>query len=151
MSTLVVQEHHLWLYLANMRDANKVRFLNAPVSKTGLFGDAVECFALQFSVAQKQTEAIRHILPWRAAAASTRPPPTAPQPARCRGQPPASALTPTLHPQQPSAKQEPLAVSGRASGPETGDPEMERTALREMVNARRWFRWSRLHGIWVSG
>ncbi len=74
MSTMVVQERHLWLCLADM-EADKARFLNAPVSQTRLFGDAVENFAQQFSAAQKQTEAIRHILPRRAAAASTRPPP----------------------------------------------------------------------------
>ncbi len=72
MSTMVVQECHLWLCLADM-EADKAWFLNAPVSQTGLFGDAVENFAQQFSAAQKQTEAIRHILPRHAAAASTRP------------------------------------------------------------------------------
>ncbi len=30
MSTLVVQERHLWLCLADMRDTDKVRFLNSP-------------------------------------------------------------------------------------------------------------------------
>ncbi len=73
MSTMVVQERHLWLCLADMKEVDKARFLNAPVSQTGLFGDAVENFAQQFSAAQKQTEAIRHILPWRAAAASSAP------------------------------------------------------------------------------
>ncbi len=58
MSTLVVQERHLWLCLADMKEQEKVQFLNAPVSQTGLFGDAVESFAQQFSAAQKQTEAI---------------------------------------------------------------------------------------------
>lgn len=60
-----------WLCLANMRDADKVQFLNAPVSQTGLFGDTVKSFAQQFSAQQKQTEVIRYILPRRAAAAST--------------------------------------------------------------------------------
>ncbi len=42
MSTMVVQERHLWLCLADMKEVDKARFLNAPVSQTGLFGDAVE-------------------------------------------------------------------------------------------------------------
>ncbi len=84
MSTLVVQERHLWLCLADMRNTDKVRFLNSPVSQTGLFSDAVENFAQQFSAVQKQSEAISHILPRWSAVAST-PPPAAPQPARCRG------------------------------------------------------------------
>ena len=117
MSTLVVQERHLWLCLADMRDIDKVRFLNAPVSQTGLFGDAVESFAQQFSAAQKQTEAIRHILPRRAAAASTRPPAAAPQPARRRGRAPASAPAPAPQPQQPPAKQRRGAGRGRAAPP----------------------------------
>ncbi len=71
MSTLVVQERHLWLCLADMKEQEKVQFLNAPVSQTGLFGDAVESFAQQFSAAQKQTEAFKHIMRRRKPAAST--------------------------------------------------------------------------------
>ncbi|KAI2655623.1 Transposon Ty3-G Gag-Pol polyprotein [Labeo rohita] len=49
MSTMVVQERHLWLNLAEMRDAEKARFLDAPISQAGLFGETVEEFAQQFS------------------------------------------------------------------------------------------------------
>ncbi len=100
MSTLVVQERHLWLCLADMRDTDKVRFLNSPVSQTGLFGDAVENFTQQFSTVQKQSEAISHILPRRSAVASTLPP-AAPQPARRRGRPPATAPGPAPQQQPP--------------------------------------------------
>ncbi|RXN38057.1 translation initiation factor IF-2-like protein [Labeo rohita] len=65
MSTIVVQERHLWLTLAQMADVDKSRFLDAPISQGGLFGDTVEDFAQQFSAVQKQTEAIKHILPRR--------------------------------------------------------------------------------------
>ncbi|KAL0152047.1 hypothetical protein M9458_052651, partial [Cirrhinus mrigala] len=65
MSTLVVQERHLWLNLAQMADVDKARFLDAPVSQAGLFGETVGDFAQQFSAVQKQTEAISHILPRR--------------------------------------------------------------------------------------
>ncbi len=65
MSTMVVQERHLWLDLAEMKDVDKARFLDAPISQAGLFGDTVEGFAQQFSTVQKQTEAIQHILPRR--------------------------------------------------------------------------------------
>ncbi len=125
----------------------------APVSKKtqtipNPIGDTVESFAQQFSAAQKQTEAIKHIMRRRKPAAST--PAAAPQPARRRGRPSAAAPTPA-QPQQPSARQrrgagrrqdaQPsrpppnLAVSAGARGPETGDPEMEETAHREMVTA----------------
>ncbi len=100
MSMLVVQEHHLWLCLTDMKEQEKVQFLNAPVSQTGLFGDAVESCAQQFSAAQKQTEAIKHIMRRKKpAAAST--PAAAPQPARRRGRPPVAAPAPTPR-QQPS-------------------------------------------------
>ncbi|KAL0150334.1 hypothetical protein M9458_054336 [Cirrhinus mrigala] len=81
MSTMVVQEHHLWLNLAEMRDAEKVRFLDAPISQAGLFGETVEDFAQQFSTVKKQTEAIKYILPRRAASASSAPPKQQPPPA----------------------------------------------------------------------
>ncbi len=84
MSTLVVQEHHLWLTLVDMRESDKHRFLDSPISQAGLFGEAVEDFAHQFSAAQKQTEAFRHILPRRSAAVSTPPPAAAPPSARLR-------------------------------------------------------------------
>ncbi len=48
MTTLVVQERHLWLCLTDMKEQEKVQFLNAPVSQTGLFGDVVESCAQQF-------------------------------------------------------------------------------------------------------
>ncbi len=90
MSTMVVQERHLWLNLAEMRDVDKARFLDAPISQAGLFGDTVEGFAQQFSAGQQQTEAIQHILP-RRDAPSTAIPGTRPQSARRRGRPPASS------------------------------------------------------------
>ncbi|XP_073725199.1 receptor-type tyrosine-protein phosphatase beta [Misgurnus anguillicaudatus] len=65
MSTLVVQERHLWLCLADMRDVDKTQLLNAPVSQASLFGEAVENFAQQFSTAQKQTEALARIMSLR--------------------------------------------------------------------------------------
>ncbi len=62
MSTMVVQERHLWLNLAEMRDVDKARFLDAPISQVRLFGDTVEGFAQQFSAVQQETEAIQHTM-----------------------------------------------------------------------------------------
>ncbi len=50
-------ERHLWLTLADMRESDKTSFLRRPISQAGLFGEAVEGFAQQFSAAQQQTEA----------------------------------------------------------------------------------------------
>ncbi|KAI2667056.1 Gag-Pol polyprotein [Labeo rohita] len=87
-------------------------------SKAGLFCDTVEDFAQQFSAVQKQTEAIKHILP------------------RCESNKPPAASggvelavgeghSPLLRRQQPGT---PAILR---HDPETGDPEMEEIALRE--------------------
>ncbi len=89
MSTMVVQERHLWLKLAEMNDVDKARFLDASISQAGLFGDTVEGFAQQFSAVQ-QTEAIQHILARRDAPTTTAPG-ARPQSARRRGRPPVSS------------------------------------------------------------
>ncbi len=56
-------------------DADKVPFLDSPVSHTGLFGPAVEGFAERFTATPKSSQAIRHFLPKRysSATASSRP------------------------------------------------------------------------------
>ncbi len=53
MSSMVVQEHQLWLNLAEMKDVDKARFLKATISQVGLFGDTIEGFAQQFSAVQQ--------------------------------------------------------------------------------------------------
>ncbi len=66
MASLVVFEHHVWLNLTEMKDADKV--------KTRMFGPAVEGFAERFTAAQKSSQAMQHFLPKRSssAAASSR-------------------------------------------------------------------------------
>ncbi len=65
------------------------------VVPTGLFSDTVEGFAQQFSVVQKQTEAIQHILPQRDAPSATAAPGTRP-PASSRAALPCAESTPRL-------------------------------------------------------
>ncbi len=137
-STLVVQECHLWLCLADIKEHEKVQFLNAPVSQTGLFGDALKSFAQQFSAAQKQTEAIKHIMHQRKPAAST--PAVAPQPACRHGRPPVAALTP-MQPQQSSTRQR--RGAGRTRSPSRPRQTWQQVQVQE---ALRWAtqRWRRL-------
>ncbi len=141
MSMLVVQERHLWLCLADMKEQEKVQFLNAPVSQTGLFGDAVESFAQQFSAAQKQTEAIKHIMRRRKPAASTpaaAPPCSSPWAPLCGRPHPAQPQQPsTRHVVEPVADRTPspsrpppkLAVSAGAIGPETATRRWRRLLI----------------------
>ncbi|KAI2644611.1 hypothetical protein H4Q32_030719 [Labeo rohita] len=121
MSTMVVQERHLWLNLAEMRDAEKVRFLDAPISQAGLFGETVEEFALQFSTVKKQTEAIKQkkkksILPRRVASSSPAPPRQQPPPAPRRGRPPTRAAQ-DPRPAGPAAAPAPRSSSRRKVAP----------------------------------
>ncbi len=151
MSTLVVQEQHLWLDLADMSKSNKHRFLNSPISQAGLSGDAMDSFAQQFSISQRRTEAIGDILPWWPAAVITLPPVAAPLPALRQRRPPAA---PSLLQRSPSSSLHsgrsvelaaekwhspslplPGLGSARASGiPGTGEPETLGPALQEMVS-----------------
>ncbi len=119
MSTMVVQERHLWLNLAGMKDADKARFLDAPISQAGLFGDTVEGFAQQFSAVQQQTEAIQHILP-RRDAPSTAAPGARPQSARRHGRPPTSSRA--APPQAESTHRPARRASRWRAAPPTSQP-----------------------------
>ncbi len=55
MASLVVLECHLWLTLTEIKDADKVPFLDAPISPNGLFGPAVKGFTERFTEAQKSS------------------------------------------------------------------------------------------------
>ncbi len=70
IASLVVLERHLRLNLTEMKDADKISFLDSPVSPTGLFGPAVEGFAERFTAAQKSSQAMWHFLPKRSSSAA---------------------------------------------------------------------------------
>ncbi len=63
MASLVVLERHLWLTLTEIKDADRVSFLDALISPSGLFGPVVKGFAERFTEAQKASQAMRHFLP----------------------------------------------------------------------------------------
>ncbi len=54
---------HLWLTLMEIKVADKVSFLDAPISPSGLFGPTVEGFAERFTEAQKLSQAMWQIAP----------------------------------------------------------------------------------------
>ncbi len=135
MSTLVVQERHLWLTLADTRESDKHRFLDSPISQAGLFGEAVEDFAQQFSAAQKQTEAFRHILLRRSAAVSTPPPVAAPPSARRRRRPPAASTSAPARPQQ-QPSQRPQHGAGRRKAVQPAS-----TPAKPVKRQGRWRPW----------
>ncbi len=54
----VVLERHLWLTMTEMKEADKVPFLDAPGLSGSLFEPAVEGFAERFTEAQKSSQAM---------------------------------------------------------------------------------------------
>ncbi len=56
MGFMIVLQRHLWLNLADLKDADRKVLLKAPVTPSGLFGDAVE------SITERMTLACRWLL-----------------------------------------------------------------------------------------
>ncbi len=154
---MVVQERHLWLNLAEMKDVDRHAFSTPPSPREGLFGGHLEGFAQQFSAVRRQTEAIQHILPRHdapshaahrgqasvlpiAVGALLRPPELLrPRPNRHIGRC-VEPLAGERRPPRPS--QAPSRPGGsRRSGPDAGNPEMLEFALlrRRREKQRRSF------------
>ncbi len=75
MSSLIVLERHLLLTMTEMNEADKIPFLDAPISSGSLFGPALEGFAECFTEAQKSSQTMQHFFPKRtsSSSASSRP------------------------------------------------------------------------------
>ncbi len=69
-------------YLSDLKDSDRKVLLNAPITSSGLFGDAVESIIERFAEAQKHAKAISHVMPRRSfqppsrsrSSSATRPP-----------------------------------------------------------------------------
>ncbi|XDV32448.1 hypothetical protein PO909_003253 [Leuciscus waleckii] len=66
MGYLVVLHRHIWLTLSDVKDADRKTLLNAPITSTGLFGDAVDKVTERYSETQKKAKAMSHVIPRRA-------------------------------------------------------------------------------------
>ncbi len=65
MAALVAAERHLWLTLSDIKDRDRVFLLDAPLSPSGLFGDAVDTVVDRHQEAGRQAAAFRRFLPRR--------------------------------------------------------------------------------------
>ena len=63
MAALVATERHLWLNLSAIKDKDKFVLLDAPLSPSGLFGDAVKSVVDKFQEAARQQVAFSKVLP----------------------------------------------------------------------------------------
>ncbi|XP_059360387.1 taste receptor type 1 member 1-like [Carassius carassius] len=113
MANLVVLERHLWLNLTEIKESDKVAFLDAPVSPSSLFGPAVEGFTEHFTAAQKSSQAMRHFLPKRSTSALSRPR-TAPTQHQSKPVPstPQAAPPEEQHPARPTRRTKPPRRQG---------------------------------------
>ncbi len=82
MGFMVVQQKHLGLTLADLKDSDRKVLLNAPITPSSLFGDAVESIIERLIEAQKRAKAMSHVMPRRSfqppshyiSSSATRPP-----------------------------------------------------------------------------
>ncbi len=58
-------ECHLWLNLTEICEKEKVFLLDAPISQSGLFGEAVTSVVKKFSSAKTQSAALKQFIPRR--------------------------------------------------------------------------------------
>ncbi len=63
MAALVATERYLWLNLSNIKGKDKNFLMDAPISFSGLFGDAVNSVFEIFQESAKQKAAFQKLLP----------------------------------------------------------------------------------------
>ncbi len=71
MAALVAAECHLWLNLTEIREREKVLLMDAPISQSGLFGEAVSAVVDKFRSAKTQSAALKQFMPMRSRDYST--------------------------------------------------------------------------------
>ncbi len=71
MAGSVAAEHHLWLNRTEIREKEKVFLLDAPISQSGLFGEAVSSVVEKFRSAKTQSAALKQFMPRRTRVHST--------------------------------------------------------------------------------
>lgn len=80
MSAMVATERHLWLNLSGIKEKDKVFLLDAPLSPSGLFGDAVNTVVDRYQEAKRQSAAFQQFIPRRSKSKGAGPKTDQPQP-----------------------------------------------------------------------
>ncbi len=92
MAASVAAERHLWLNLTEIREKENVFLMDAPISQSGLFGEAVSAVVDKFRSAKTQSAALKQFMPRRARDFST------PSSSVSREQPPSGGAQATRPP-----------------------------------------------------
>lgn len=63
MAAIVMTERHLWLNLTGIEERNKAFLLDAPISPSGLFGDAINNVVNRYNEVKQQWVAFKELVP----------------------------------------------------------------------------------------
>ncbi len=88
-------ERHLWLNLTEIREKEKVFLMDAPISQSGLFGEAVSAVVDKFRSAKTQSAALKQFMPRRARDYSTPSSSVSREQSLPRKEPPSGGHSPT--------------------------------------------------------
>ncbi len=72
MAALVATQRHLWLNLSQISEKDRVFLLDAPISPSGLFGNAEDKVVDRFQEAKKQAAAFQLFFPRRSQSGADR-------------------------------------------------------------------------------
>ncbi|CAM4608253.1 unnamed protein product [Leuciscus chuanchicus] len=130
MAALVATERHLWLNLSGIGEREKTFLLDAPISSSGLFGDAVNTVVDRFQETKRQSAALKHLIPRRRSKSHG---------SAARGQSQEAAASSSHMQQQKEsvasrAPPRKVWVQGQHSQPKSSGP---RTDLRTVIQARK--------------
>lgn len=121
MGFMVSLHCHQWLMLTDLKEVDKRALLNAPLSPSGLFGDAVNAVIERFTEDQKRSRAMSQVLLRRSAA-----------------QPPSRHRSASVRSAQRPAKQPtPAAPSTAAAAEPAVRPKQWRDAPKKHYGPRR--------------
>ncbi|XP_073668191.1 uncharacterized protein [Paramisgurnus dabryanus] len=134
MGFMVVMQRQLWLNLTDLKEADRKTLLNAPVSPSGLFGDAVGTITERFSEAVKSSKAMSHFLPRRPMSHA----PAGPPPPRHRSEapgtnPPGSVARNRVQGDRSPEQSRVPDVSGVRERTPSGEPAAKRTKVSSSV------------------
>lgn len=65
MAQMLTVESHFWLNLTDIKEKDKTFLMDAPISKDGLFGEAVTLVVDKFRAAKQQSDSFRQMIPRR--------------------------------------------------------------------------------------
>ena len=133
MAALVVTERHLWLNLSDIKDKDRSVLLDAPLSPSSLFGDAINCVVDRFTESKKQAAAFQKFLPRRSSV-----PETAGRNVKTEQSRPSTSSAQHRVQQKQSVASRAPPQSGESGGRAQFKPVRGRQDLRTVLSRKAW-------------